>query len=78
MNIYLISQSENNDYDTYDSAVVYAKDEEEAKTVNPGGEYGQSQSTWCSSPDKVTVELMGEANEDIKEKGIILSSFNAG
>ena len=31
MKLYLISQSKNDDYDTYDSAVVCAESEEEAK-----------------------------------------------
>ena len=37
MNIYLISQTINCNYDTYDSAVVYAFDEEEAKHIHPNG-----------------------------------------
>jgi hypothetical protein len=35
MNLYLISQDENDDYDTFDSAVVAAKNEEDARTINP-------------------------------------------
>ena len=35
LNLYLISQSVNNDYDTYDSAVVAAKSEEEARLIYP-------------------------------------------
>ena len=35
MNIYLISQTENTGYDTYDSAVVCAENEEEARTTHP-------------------------------------------
>jgi len=35
MNIYKISQNVNNGYNTYDSAVVYAKNEEEAKRIHP-------------------------------------------
>lgn len=38
MKLYLISQKVNNDYDTYDSAVVVAKDEEEAKKIHPDGD----------------------------------------
>lgn len=37
MNIYLIEQSVNNGYDTYDSAVVTAVDEEAARIMNPSG-----------------------------------------
>jgi hypothetical protein len=35
MNLYLISQNANNGYDTYDSAVVAAKSESDARTINP-------------------------------------------
>ena len=35
MNIYLISQDVNSDCDTYDSAVVVAKNEEDAKNIHP-------------------------------------------
>lgn len=35
MNIYKISQKENNNYDTYDSAIVIANSEEEAKKIHP-------------------------------------------
>lgn len=35
MNIYLLSQTENNGYDTYDSCVVIAETEKEAKLIHP-------------------------------------------
>jgi hypothetical protein len=35
MNLYLITQQENRDYDTYDSAVVAAKSEQDARSINP-------------------------------------------
>jgi hypothetical protein len=37
MNIYKIKQYENNRYDTYDSAVVVAESEEDAKRIHPDG-----------------------------------------
>lgn len=39
MKIYKISQDVNKDYDTYDSAVVYANNEEEAKNIHPNGNF---------------------------------------
>jgi len=39
MKIYKISQDENNDYDTYDSAIVVAENEEEARKIHPNGDY---------------------------------------
>ena len=35
MNIYLLSQSKNTGYDTWDSCVVIAKDEDEARMTHP-------------------------------------------
>ena len=35
MKIYKLSQNVNNDYETYDSAVVVAEDEESAKRIHP-------------------------------------------
>ena len=35
MNIYKISQTENQDYCTYDSAIVAAESEEEARNIHP-------------------------------------------
>lgn len=39
MNIYLIWQNENNNYDTFDSAVVIAENEYEARCTHPNPEY---------------------------------------
>lgn len=39
MKIYLISQKVNNGYDTYDSAIVCAKNKEEAIKWHPKGNY---------------------------------------
>lgn len=78
MKLYLISQDENDGYDTYDSAVVCAGSEDEARKINPDyGEWGRNYGSWCSSPDKVTVRHIGEAVEGM-EPGIVLASFHAG
>ena len=44
MNLYLISQSVNNEYDTYDSAVVAAESEEDATKIHPIQEIENSES----------------------------------
>lgn len=84
MKLYLISQTKNTDYDTYDSAVVCAPDEETARNMNPAD--GQQMtienwknpwSSWCSSPEQVTVQYLGEASPSINP-GVICASFNAG
>ncbi|WAQ79321.1 hypothetical protein E20_20 [Escherichia phage E20] len=76
LKLWLISQSENRGHDSFDSAVVAAYTEEEAKQINPDGEW-KLYTAWCSSPDKVHVEYLGIATEGV-EPGIVLSSFNAG
>ena len=75
MNLYLISQTENNDYDTYSDAVVAAKSAKTAKQIHPSGRW--SSSTWCGSPKGVTAVLIGKAKKGTKE-GIICASFHAG
>lgn len=40
MNLYIIWQTKNTEYDTYDSAVVVAESEEEAVQIHPGYEAG--------------------------------------
>lgn len=80
MNIYLISQEVNNDYDTYDSAVVCAKDEDNAKAIHPDGtappDIWYSLTTWTQT-DNVKVKLIGKAAKGIK-RGVICASYNAG
>lgn len=90
MNLYLISQSENNKYDTYDSAVVAAPDEETARNMNPwdgnpmtAEDWNYPYSSWCSAPDKVSVEYLGVLHKSVDEKDdelphVICSSFHAG
>ena len=48
MKLWLISQNENNDYDTYDSAVVAAETEEEARHIYPDN-WGLSEAKWTGS-----------------------------
>jgi hypothetical protein len=78
MNLYLISQKENNGYDTYDSAVVVAENEDEARGMSPSYDSDESwlELTWCKK-EYVKVEYLGVADEK-QEKGYVVSSFNAG
>lgn len=81
MNLYLIEQSTNNEYDTYSDAVVAAKTPKEAKNTHPNNsgnpltheDYG----TWVDSADLVTAKLIGKAAKGIKA-GVICASFHAG
>lgn len=78
MPLYLISQTENDDYDTYDSAVVVAKDEETARNTLPSKDtkWEDHYKSWASSPSNVTVKLIGTEVEGLV--GVICASFNAG
>ena len=84
MKLFKISQNVNTGYDTYDSAIVCAKNEAEAKAMHPNGnltyddyEEGKTQyGTWCKK-EFVNVKYIGEAKEGLA-KGIICASFNAG
>ena len=81
MKLFLISQSQNHDYDSYDSAVVAASNDKTARQMNPAtGEpitdWENPFSTWCNDPKYVTVRYLGEAVD--VEQGVICASFNAG
>jgi len=82
MNLYLISQTENNTWDTFDSAVVCAPDEDTARNMNPSDgkpmeKWGDAWSDWASCPENVTVKLIGTAAEGVRQ-GVVCASFNAG
>lgn len=78
MKIFKIWQEVNNDYDTYDSAVVIAVDENDARTIHPAevGREIKKDYTWCELKD-VQVEYIGEAKNG-SERSIVCASFNAG
>lgn len=80
MNLYLISQTDNTGYDTYDSAVVCAGCALEARFIHPSGWadgawWEKEDGSWVK-PDRVSVLLIGEAH-DVKP-GVVCASFNAG
>ena len=84
MKLFRISQDKNNDYDTYDSAVVCAETEEQARFIHP--RYQIDDKEWNGKVDvydswvdaeNVKVEYIGEAKEGMV-KGVICASFNAG
>lgn len=69
MKLYLLTQSVNNGYDTYDSCVVAAKSSKHAKTLGPDNGWVQDR--------YVTAVCIGTARRGTKQ-GMICSSFNAG
>lgn len=83
MNLYKLYQEENHGYDTYDSCIVLAQNEEVACSIRPDNrewrEYPYSSSCWATKPENVVVELLGVADESLgTEACVILASFNAG
>ena len=80
MKLFLIWQESDNGYDTYDSAVVCAKDEAEAKTIHPAnGENIETTSygAWVKDTASVYAKYIGTAARGTKQ-GVICASFNAG
>lgn len=90
MNIYRISQSKNQQYDSYDSAVVIAANEDQAKMIHPNGNNIQwnkgkliikileDDRSWVINPNYIQVELIGKAKTQEKKPRVICASFNAG
>ena len=84
MNLYLLKAKEGfGGYDTFDSVVVAAESEDEARRIHPssymyewdGKEEGEY-SSWCAAED-VRVVLIGKAVKGTA-KGVVCASFNAG
>jgi hypothetical protein len=87
MNLYKITRSPNRfKYDTYASAVVAAKTEDQAKHTHPAKEALWMNNLWTvdghpcgnetwASPSRVQVKLLGLATKGTKA-GTICSSFN--
>jgi hypothetical protein len=73
--IYLLSQSRNNGYDTYDSCVVIAKSPKEAKEFSLTT---MNSFTWVSSEEHIECKKLGVAQGDYKAPLIPCASFNAG
>jgi len=85
MNLYLLKQNVNNDWDTYDSVVVAAETEDEAQKIHPRDYLHNPNwyksindySSWAFKLEDVEVIFLGVAKEGT-ESGVILASFNAG
>lgn len=92
MNIYLISQTKNTNYDSYDSAVVLAESELEASLIHPDGKkmtissdgyfnYDTGYGDWVIKAGDVSVQLISKSYDGIyrsDDEFVICASFNAG
>lgn len=94
MKIYLIKQSVNHGYDTYDGSVVIAENEKEAQETSPSSYYKFHDGKWYFQYVDGTEQPKDSHSSwcmphDVKvtylgeakegsEKGAVCSSFNAG
>jgi hypothetical protein len=77
LKLWKIWQTVNDNYDTFDSAVVATETEVEARAMHPNsGKWVQTTQDWAR-PEDVQVIHLGEAAPGIKA-GVIVGSFNAG
>lgn len=79
MKLFLLTQTEyETTYGMYNSAVVAARNEEEAKLIHPNGEGGALQeekyAEWTSSAQYVKAQEIGTAKRGTKA-GVILASY---
>lgn len=77
MKLWLLVQSSVRGYDTFDSCVVAAPDEDSARKIPPRTSDNTWGRTWCFSPEDVHVEYLGTAKKGTTA-GVVLASFNAG
>lgn len=78
MNLYLLSQDVNDNYDTYDSMIVVSDTIENA--VKHSVEKHHTYTTykpWAAAED-IKCIMIGVANPEYETTEIILASFNAG
>lgn len=90
MKLWKISRNDRIRYDEYDSAVVVAKTEEDARLIHPNEMAEWSGRNWTrlsvgeqvwtcedwAPPHTLSVEYLGTTDRAIS--GVILASFNAG
>lgn len=85
MNLYKLTQDSVTGYDTYDSCVVCALSEIDARTIHPApyekGIWWEKERhfspTWPTDLSKISTEFIGIAVPSLS-RGVICASFNAG
>ena len=83
MKLYKISQNLNDDYETYNAAIVCASSEDEARHLHPHSGYltaDDGRHTWVTlgQINSIEVQYIGEASSNLDCPQIILASYNAG
>jgi hypothetical protein len=79
VNLYLLSQTVNTDYENCTDIVVAAESEERAKLIGPYGIWPDDWElspfpSWAFNPEQVMAEFLGVAKEGTTE-GIVLASY---
>ncbi len=77
-NLYLLTNETVNGYDTYDSCIVCAETEDEAKLITPDGDTYSWGNVWCNTPDEVICICIGKADSSVELGSVVIASFNAG
>lgn len=82
MNLYLVSRTDEVDYDEFDSFVIATNTAEEARSTLPkwsdDPEWRCSVEYGWTMPEHVQVRFIGVAHQGIEHGEIICASFNAG
>lgn len=84
MRLYLwkIERVDNVGYDEYDSAVVVARNEADARMIRPSGEKNEYDKVWkwygWAAPETIKVTKVGTAAPELKAGEVIVASYNAG
>lgn len=94
MKLFLLEQTYNNGYDTYDSCVVVAENEEFAKQIPPSNLYQFIEGDWAfvyhdgtwkharygawAPVAYVKATLLGDAANTLTPGTVVCASFNAG
>lgn len=84
--IWLLTQRQNKGFDTFDSCLVAADTEDEARMITPDGlpfrgildfPRTRAHSRWAYTSDAVVIEKIGVTKRERKGK-VIITSYNAG
>ena len=78
-NLYLVERTDEVGYDEYDSFVVCAESEEQARSTHPDIN-NNNDCTWINNADStyISCTYIGVASDHVELNEVIISSFNAG
>ena len=75
MKLYLLTQDENQDENSFDSCVVVAENKEAARNVHPMSDWDRVD-VWTYEPEGVDVYYLGNARKDLEKVGFSLKVNN--